>query len=37
MAVELALYAILENAGRFGQQTNDLEASSDLDPLVPIG
>ena len=37
MAVELALYSVLENAGGFGQQANDLEAAPDLDALVPIG
>jgi hypothetical protein len=37
MAVQLALYPVLENAGGFGQQTNDLEAPADLNPLVAIG
>jgi len=37
MAVQLALYSVLENAGGFRQQTNDLEAAPDLNPLVPIG
>jgi len=37
VAVQLALYPVLENAGGFGQQTHDLETPSDGNPLVPIG
>jgi hypothetical protein len=38
MAVKLALYPILKNAGGFGQQANDLEASSAAAAvLVSIG
>jgi len=37
MPVQLALYPVLENAGRFRQQTDDFEAPPDLNPLVSIG
>jgi hypothetical protein len=37
VAVQLALDAVLENAGGFGQQADDLETPPDGDPLVPIG
>ena len=37
VAVQLALYSVLEDARSFGQQTNDLEAPANLNPLVPIG
>ena len=37
VAVQLALYTILENAGCFGQQADDLKASAGRNPLVPIG
>ena len=37
VAVQLALYPILENARGFGQQTDDLETPPDGNPLVPIG
>jgi hypothetical protein len=37
VAVQLALYPVLENAGGFGQQTDDLETPPDGNPVVPIG
>jgi len=37
MTVQLALYPVLENAGCFGQQTNDLEAAPSRHSLVTIG
>ena len=37
VAVQLTLHAVLENAGRFGQQTYDREASLSRNLLVSIG
>jgi hypothetical protein len=37
VAVQLALHAVLENAGLFGQQADDLEAPPGRMLLVPIG
>jgi hypothetical protein len=37
MAVQLAFYPVLENTGRFGQQSSDLEASGDRVALAQIG
>ena len=37
VAVQLTLYPVLENAGGFGQQTDDLETPPDGNSLVPIG
>jgi hypothetical protein len=37
MAVQLTLNSVLENAGCFRQQANDLKASPNVNALVPIG
>jgi hypothetical protein len=37
VAVQLALHAVLENAGRLGQEANDGEASPNRCLLVTIG
>jgi hypothetical protein len=37
VAIQLALYAVVENAARFGQQTHDYEASPNRNFLVTIG
>jgi hypothetical protein len=37
VAVQLVLYPVLGNAGRFGQQANDLEASGAGAALAQVG
>jgi hypothetical protein len=37
LAVQLTFYAVLQNAGRLGQQTDDSEGSPNRTLLVAIG